>query len=121
VGRAGLLAAYSPRVCLERYAHAFAEAQLDAALPMAEAIASTEVAIYPGDLRGYQNWRVPERLAALVERPGRISRSRSGSDPIEVYDPDSAERAPGYGEGLAEWVGMSPLRYGPPGRILKVP
>ena len=34
------MAGHSPRACLERYAHAFAEAQLGAGVPMAEAIAA---------------------------------------------------------------------------------
>jgi hypothetical protein len=34
------MAGHSPRVRLERYAHAFAEAQLDAGVQMAEAIAA---------------------------------------------------------------------------------
>ena len=34
------MAGHSPRVCLERYAHAFAEAQLGAGVPMDEAITS---------------------------------------------------------------------------------
>ena len=44
------MAGHSPRVCLERYAHAFAEAQLGAAVPMAEAIAAAraELGVYPG-------------------------------------------------------------------------
>ena len=44
------MAGHSPRVCLERYAHAFAEAQLGAGVPMAEAItaARAEVGVYPG-------------------------------------------------------------------------
>ena len=43
------MAGHSPRVCLERYAYAFAEAQLGAALPMAEAItaARAELGVYP--------------------------------------------------------------------------
>jgi integrase len=40
---------HSPRVCLERYAHAFAEAQLGASVPMADAIAAAraELGVYP--------------------------------------------------------------------------
>jgi integrase len=43
------MAGHSPRVCLERYAHAFAEAQLGAGVPMADAIAAArdEVGVYP--------------------------------------------------------------------------
>ena len=43
------MAGHSPRVCLERYAHAFAEAQLGASVPMAEAIAAARAAlgVYP--------------------------------------------------------------------------
>ena len=43
------MAGHSPRVCLERYAHAFAETQLDAAVPMVEAIAAarSEVGVRP--------------------------------------------------------------------------
>lgn len=39
------MAGHSPRVCLERYAHAFAEAQLGAAVPMAEAINAARGAV----------------------------------------------------------------------------
>jgi len=39
------MAGHSPRVCLERYAHAFAEAQLDAAVPMVEAITAARAAL----------------------------------------------------------------------------
>lgn len=39
------MAGHSPRVCLERYAHAFAESQLDAAVPMAEAIEQARAAL----------------------------------------------------------------------------
>lgn len=43
------MAGHSPRVCLERYAHAFAEAQLGAGIPMAEAIeaARAELGVRP--------------------------------------------------------------------------
>jgi integrase len=39
------MAGHSPRVCLERYAHAFAEAQLDASVPMVDAIESARAAL----------------------------------------------------------------------------
>jgi integrase len=39
------MAGHSPRVCLERYAHAFAEAQLGASVPMTEAIAAARAEI----------------------------------------------------------------------------
>jgi integrase len=43
------MAGHSPRVCLERYAHAFAEAQLGASEPMHDAIAAAraELGVYP--------------------------------------------------------------------------
>ena len=43
------MAGHSARVCLERYAHAFAEAQLGAGVPMAEAItaARAELGVRP--------------------------------------------------------------------------
>jgi integrase len=39
------MAGHSPRVCLERYAHVFAEAQLGAGVPMVEAVESARVAL----------------------------------------------------------------------------
>ena len=44
------MAGHSPRVCLERYAHAFADAQLGASVPMHDAIAAAraEVGVYLG-------------------------------------------------------------------------
>ena len=50
----------------------------------------------------------------MVERAARVFRSRSGSDPIEVYDAD------GLGESLDDRAAMGPIRYGPPGRLLSV-
>ncbi len=38
------MAGHSPRVCLERYAHSFAEAQLGTTVPMVEAIAAARAA-----------------------------------------------------------------------------
>jgi hypothetical protein len=70
--------------------------------------------LLPGDLREYREWRLPERLRDLVERAARVSRSRSGSDPILVFDAD------GLGKSLDERAGMGPIRYGPPGHILSV-
>jgi hypothetical protein len=73
-----------------------------------------EVSFYDGDLRGYAKWQLPERYRGLVERAARISRSRSASDPIEVYDGERRS------VGLDERAGMGPLRYGPPSPILRV-
>jgi integrase len=60
------MAGHSPRMCLERYAHAFAEAQLGAGQPMGEAIAAARAAL---DVRPVCDVRVLRASAGPPRSP----------------------------------------------------
>ena len=76
------MAGHSPRVCLERYAHVFAEAQLGAGVPMLDAIAAAraEIGVRPEcDVRVL---RASARTTKAPQKQGLPGMEDTGLEPV---------------------------------------